>query len=333
MRGELVSRGLHWNAVCNAARIETSSMDQPDGVILGRDELRLQKTVAEATVDDAKAWFELGSRYRATAYGTFSLAVLSAKDAGEAVRTITSFQDLTYSLLTYYALEDAGGAIRGMSVDDSGVPDHLKAFYLIRDLGGMRRALNDWVLDEFPLERVSVSVPEPAGWEEFGRDFGCPVEFGASQTIWHFRKGAENRTLPLADSLLAEAYTLQCAEEVNRSRKGGDVDAVLMGIFLNSGQHFPSAGEAARQIGVSKRSLHARLSKLNTSFGAVLDRARQQRAHQLLSQTQMPIRLISRSLGFAETASFARAFKRWTGTPPAQFRSQMQDEGEQSLIV
>jgi hypothetical protein len=56
------------------------------------------------------------------------------------------------------------------------------------------------------------------------------------------------------------------------------------------------------------------------AFGPILDQVREQRASYLLDNTQMPVERVAEALGFAETASFFRAFKRWKGMSPLRFR-------------
>jgi AraC-like DNA-binding protein len=46
-------------------------------------------------------------------------------------------------------------------------------------------------------------------------------------------------------------------------------------------------------------------------------------AEKYISDRDMPLAEISYMLGFADTSSFSRAFKRWTGEPPAAFRSNL----------
>jgi AraC-like DNA-binding protein len=101
--------------------------------------------------------------------------------------------------------------------------------------------------------------------------------------------------------------------------------------MVRSGRGLPSAAEAGRQLGMSERTLHRRLATQGLSFGAVLDQVREQRAVYLLDNSRLSIERIAESLGFAETASFSRAFKRWKGLSPLQFRRRAENEGRGSL--
>jgi len=73
-------------------------------------------------------------------------------------------------------------------------------------------------------------------------------------------------------------------------------------------------------MGVSTRTLWRRLEEKGTSFSALLEEVRHKQARELLAPTVMSVEQIADSLGYAETASFTHAFKRWTGRSPRQFR-------------
>ncbi len=81
-----------------------------------------------------------------------------------------------------------------------------------------------------------------------------------------------------------------------------------------------TAESAADALAVSVRTLHRRLVDEGTTFQGVKDDFRRDRALQLLSESDTPIKLISGQLGFDSVASFCRAFRRWTGDTPKAFR-------------
>ena len=323
MRNSLLRHDVSWNDICKDARVEALAIEHPGAKIYARDEWRLQTSVANATAGDARAWYEMGSRYCLTAYGTWGLALLSAETVADAVTIATSYQELTYSLLSYHPLRDDGGKIRGLTVDESNVPESLREFCLVRDLGALRRMHDGMISGPFPFESVSLTIPKPAGWDEFGRDYGCRVEFGAERAMWTFAKGAGSRRLPMADAMSAETYVEQCRQEVNRGRLARDIGGALAEFLRGSKGPTPSVEEAARHLGLSKRTLNRRLAEQNLNFSLILDQSRRQRAEKLLLMHEgMSIEAIGEMLGYAETASFTRAFKRWNGTAPLRFRRQ-----------
>lgn len=79
-------------------------------------------------------------------------------------------------------------------------------------------------------------------------------------------------------------------------------------------------GDAARHLRLSARTLQRRLSAEGTTFSQLLTEARQARAHELLTTTELPVYEIAHRLGYQDAASFYRAFKQWHQTTPEQAR-------------
>jgi AraC-like DNA-binding protein len=79
-------------------------------------------------------------------------------------------------------------------------------------------------------------------------------------------------------------------------------------------------GDVAHAMHMSARTLQRRLEQEGTTFSEVLDRARLQVARGLLSNSALPLAEVAFRLGFSDVATFSRAFKRWTGMPPGQWR-------------
>lgn len=84
----------------------------------------------------------------------------------------------------------------------------------------------------------------------------------------------------------------------------------------------PSTEALARQLNMSARSLQRRLGEAGTSYQAVLDEVRLETARRLLAETAFTPGEIAFFLGFEEANSFQRAFRRWEGRTPAQWREQ-----------
>ena len=82
----------------------------------------------------------------------------------------------------------------------------------------------------------------------------------------------------------------------------------------------PTLEEVARRMNTSPRTLIRRLRAAGTSFQLEIDGIRRQRATDLLHRIGVPMSSLAEALGFADSASFAKAFKRWTGVSPSTYR-------------
>jgi AraC-like DNA-binding protein len=73
---------------------------------------------------------------------------------------------------------------------------------------------------------------------------------------------------------------------------------------------------------MSERSLNRALAAEGTSYRELVAQLRQEMAARYLAQDRLGIAEVAFLLGFSELSAFYRAFKRWTGRTPAEFRAE-----------
>ena len=125
---------------------------------------------------------------------------------------------------------------------------------------------------------------------------------------------ADPRLLKTAEVLAEEALAQRGRQGeafrdlVERSVRGG----------LERGEL--SIRRVALGLRMSTRTLQRRLDAEQTSYAQVLDAVREALGRELVAQTEPSLSEVAFKLGFAEFATFSRAFKRWTGSAPGAFR-------------
>jgi AraC-like DNA-binding protein len=82
----------------------------------------------------------------------------------------------------------------------------------------------------------------------------------------------------------------------------------------------PRVDWVARKMGLSGRSLQRHLNANHTTFEAVMDHVLTRYSTVLLERGEMPITELALQLGYADPSHFVRAFRRWTGQTPGEFR-------------
>ena len=156
------------------------------------------------------------------------------------------------------------------------------------------------------------------------RIFGAPVLFRRRANRLHFRtsllrapsRSADPFLFPILEShirnMSADAPNLQSfADRVRR-----ELTHEVLGQGLR-------ARAIATRLGVSEATLHRRLGRENTSFKKLHDSAAKSFAELLISQESLPVATIASRLGYSETAALTRAFHRWYGMSPRQYRRVM----------
>jgi AraC-like DNA-binding protein len=82
----------------------------------------------------------------------------------------------------------------------------------------------------------------------------------------------------------------------------------------------PSIVCAARQFGIPVRTLQRRLHDAGITYSELVDKVRYDAACRKLKVTHMNIADIANALGFSDPSNFSRAFQRWSGMSPSEYR-------------
>lgn len=82
----------------------------------------------------------------------------------------------------------------------------------------------------------------------------------------------------------------------------------------------PTIRDAAKSLGLSVRALQRNLARERSSFSEALDWVRAHVAIEALVESRTSLLALAIDLGYADQSNFNRAFRRWFGLTPAQFR-------------
>lgn len=82
--------------------------------------------------------------------------------------------------------------------------------------------------------------------------------------------------------------------------------------------------DIAKITGISVRTLQRQLAQQGISYSRLVQEVRLQQALELLKNSELKLVEISELLGYSDASHFSRAFKKWTGFSPSQFRRMLQ---------
>ncbi len=190
-------------------------------------------------------------------------------------------------------------------------------------LAGFARNMRHFVEGELALDHISFRHACRGDPARYAEHFGCPVHFGADRdaiALEHAMLDLPNR---LGDAAVSDFLTAHLETEIGSLRDDTSIRATLLRRLtpaLSNGA--PQAAEIARDMGMSERTLYRRLAEEGLTFRDVLTEAQSSLAQELLRDSTSSIAEIAFLTGFAEQSTFSRAFKRWVGQAPAQFRQQ-----------
>lgn len=169
---------------------------------------------------------------------------------------------------------------------------------------------------------VRLRRPAPADTLPYERVFKAPVEFAASDNAIDFERASLERPLASANPELArhnDAVIARYLANFETRNVSGRVHAALVDT-LPHGE--PSQDAIAARLHMSSRNLQRRLAEEGETYKEILNRTRQDLALSYIRDPAYSVSEITYLLGFSDTSSFSRAFKRWTGRSPRHFREQ-----------
>jgi AraC-like DNA-binding protein len=163
--------------------------------------------------------------------------------------------------------------------------------------------------------------PHPADAHQ--RFFGCKVEFEAEENTFVLSVDDADRPLPSANRQLAAVFDKMLAEELARLDKSDVVSRCRAAVLeqLSSGEG--TAEDTAKQLHMSARTLQRKLAAANTTYLQLVDDTRKDLALRYIEDPRRSVTDITFSLGFSQPSAFTRAFKRWTGLSPSDYRTKV----------
>ena len=173
--------------------------------------------------------------------------------------------------------------------------------------------------DHSPL-LIELRRPQPAVADDFHRLLRAPIVFGAEHNRLTFDAETIERPLDSGNPELArhsDAIANQYLARADRHNIEARVREVIAHRLEGSE---PSQEDVAELLNVSARTLQRKLGDAGTTFKEILDETRRALALAYLSELQHSVGDVTYLLGFSCASSFTRAFRRWTGRSPSDWR-------------
>jgi AraC-like DNA-binding protein len=173
----------------------------------------------------------------------------------------------------------------------------------------------------FSPRRVAFRHPAPADARPYGTLFGCPVSFGADANRLLIGGAEADRPLPTGNRDLAAAHDRILVEQLARLDKGDVIARFHASLLERMTSGELSEEDIARDLHMSRRSLHRRLAEVDASYRSLVDDTRRDMALRYIQDPAKSATDITFLLGYSQQSVFTRAFRRWTGMSPSEYRS------------
>jgi AraC-like DNA-binding protein len=307
-------------AFLTAAGVDANALDAADSRLKRSELYRMFELAIKAANDPALGlhWCE---RLSESVFNPITQLIRHAPTLRHGLDMMTRFHGLL-SEPASYALSESAGKVTFQCLDMSDQRLPVQRFLGEMLVVGFVRLVRAFS-PRARIDWIGFQYPEPEYSAEYARSLGLPCHFGQSFTGVVFDSSLLDTPSPYKDEELhsalrriAEQRILQVAHNLPISWRVRDY---LVG---QGGKPHIDMPDVARALGMSTRSLRRRLNHEGVSFHDLAHEASASVAKQLLRNKRWSIQEAAYEMGFAHSTTFHRAFKRWTGTTPKEFRQQ-----------
>ncbi|QHF02515.1 MULTISPECIES: AraC family transcriptional regulator [Pseudomonas syringae group] len=264
----------------------------------------------------------MGQLSRMAQAGLAGITAAQAPTVREAARILIRFEALygtNYRGQSSFH-EDASGAwMRFYSISPYNVYNR---FVVDSILSGWITQLSSLAGHELRAQRIEIEFDAPEYAAQYTPLSDTPVAFGA--TTNQLRLDLDSLALRNPDHCPSTwRHLLQLCEkeldQLTRTRSLRERITQLLGPLLSGGRE-PDLEEVAARLKLPTWTLRRKLAEEGTRFRAVLNDTRRDLAMTYIRDTELAFGEIAYLLGFASAEAFQRAFKRWNGQTPGEFR-------------
>lgn len=310
--------GVEISALLKDAGMSSSELERPDARVSLLQCLRLISRVIRQTSDHACLGYEFGLRSNLAAHGNVGFGLMSHATVGEALAFGLKYGRLRNPILKLELSVEQDEAIIEVR---PGLP-----------LGPLRQKAVDAVLISLvrigrqlsgsfkPELTLHFKCAEPAHYSRY-RHRLPPTFFKASANQLRFPAEYLSRPLHTRDSTSARMMAKQCARDLILIDDGADLDERVRVILQNAEGQYPNLDAVASQLHMSGRSLKRKLKHRGLCFLDLMEEARKRDSLALLGDESLTISAVAQRVGYSDPASFTRAFRKWTGRTPSDWRS------------
>ncbi|HYB42472.1 MAG TPA: AraC family transcriptional regulator [Candidatus Methylomirabilis sp.] len=317
----LKAEGADTDEVLASFGLDRSTVSNPHGFIPAADFARLMEECARAT-GDACFGLHLGEHFNPKDIGALTYVMLNAP-------TMTlAFKDVARYLHVFNEAAEVSFVVEGKWV-------YLRHRLLLVGVDHARQqnecamalglnAIRLMAGSQWSPAEVQFAHPAPEQTAEHRRIFGSPVSFDCPTNAFVVEREFIDRQVPAADDRLypiLKRYLDHVLEQMPREHRTLGSIRKAIGESMRDGD--PTLAQVAAKVAMGARTLQRRLAEHGTDFKGLVDDTRRRFSQHYLRDPRHTLSEIAYLLGYSEVSAFNRAFRRWTGSTPSEYRQRV----------
>ncbi|WP_436898164.1 AraC family transcriptional regulator ligand-binding domain-containing protein [Acinetobacter gyllenbergii] len=322
----MVEKGFSASELLYQSKIPSALLHQVDARITPIQWSKLA-WVSLSLAQDCGLGYEYGFKLRLTAHGSMGYALMSSPSLKHAIALASQFFNMRLKDYRIDFFEQEQQSIIEIQQTHPVVSQQLEQAEILRRffyeclMIGVVQTARTLAEHDFSDVELYVDWSEPSYHQKFQPQLPT-IHFNQAQNQIRYPSAVLNLSTKMADPTAFQQALAQCeAEQIRFSETIHDIGLkVKTELQLIPQKGYPSLDRIAERLHTSSRTLRRKLDEAGYSYLGLLDEVRYQQAKQLLLNPHMEVQDIALYLGYLQPANFARAFKKWSGLTPSQFR-------------
>jgi AraC-like DNA-binding protein len=311
-------RGIDAADVLADAGLPPGLLARDQGEVYATEYAALLRAVVKLTNDPCFG-FELGMNMPPTMHGTLGHALLTAGSLSEALDVAVTYWRLTGRFMEV-AVHKSDSEVR-LRITERMPLGPLQRFAFESTMSGWVHAARHLIgrLSGRSSSIMCFTAPYHPAFERYAARlptvrFGC----AANEIVIPIRD--LDKTLPLGHPEAARQAIAACDAAMARMTAQSSLIHQVADSLALTAEGYPTMAQVAHRLGITPRTLARHLDRHGLTFRQVLDERRHQEACTMLVSGAQPVEEIASRLGYNDPANFTRAFRRWSGCTPTQYR-------------
>jgi AraC-like DNA-binding protein len=314
----ITAAGGHPDQILGGLGLDRQALCDRHGFIASTDFARILEEAARTTGDDCFG-LHFGERFHPKDLGALTYVVLNSPTMAVGVENLARYLRIhNEAARVSFVTGTTWAYLRHQLIS---VPLESRRQHVEYSMAvGLRTirlmAGSDWV----PVE-VQFEHPAPPRTSEQFRVFGAPVSFDAATNAFVVEHELPQRHVPAADPRLYPILKEYLDDALDEMPPVDDLVGSVRSAIAECIKHGdPKLTQVATMLAVGPRTLQRRLKEQGTDFNALVDETRRRLCVRYLRHRSQTLTETAYLLGYSEVSAFNRAFKRWTGSTPTDYR-------------
>lgn len=313
----LETEGYEREALIEGTGLDASEIDEPEILVNFRRHRKLIDNALRIT-NNPHLGLDFGRQLQITSMGIVGYAAMSEKNLGQSLKTITKYIKLRAPLIELNMTTD--GDWVNLQIDEALDLGSIRQFFYEAFIMATINMFEGQGMKMPPETCCKLTLQKPDDWDQHKHLLPVPVKFNQTTNSLSIPAKYMDLELKMADPVSASSANKICEEQLRNIEHQEGLISRLRGIIEASLDKPPSLSQAAEHFCVSPRTLRRELEKLGTTYQTLLDQCRQEIAIKYLKSSNLTLQELAVKMGYNDSSNFGRAFRKWTGKPPGEFR-------------